>query len=143
MIATALFLTLAAVLPATSVCGTGANADAQYQGAFAVAIVRVVSTQLETGPHVYIDETASLKFEGPISVLVAKAEVVEQLKGEFSGAVSITVPGPGHKCHSFIEVGESYIVFSPGLWGEISPNGPPLLLQQVPHDKLSQWRNEP
>ncbi len=142
MIAIALFLTLAAALPASSGCGTGANAEAQYQDAFAVAIVRVISTQNETRPHVYIDEEASLKFDGPISVLVAKAEVLEQLKGEFAGEVSIIVPGPGHKCHDAIEADESYIVFSPGLMPEIYPDGPPLLLQQVPQDTLFQWRNK-
>ena len=140
---TVLLLIALLLAPAASAtCGSGDPADVQYKGASAVAIVRVLSAQLDTQPLIYIDGK-STRSDGPIPVLVAETEILEQLKGEFYGPVSIIVPAPGHKCHASIEVGQTYVVFSPGLWSVITPDGAPLLLQHVPTRVLSQWRNEP
>ena len=136
-----LLLTLLLTSAANAACGPGDPADVQYKEAFAVAIVRVLSVQLDTQPLIYIDGESPM-LDGPIPVLVAETEILEQLKGEFSGPVSIIVPAPGHKCHASIDVGQTYVVFSPGLWPVIAPDGVPLLLQHVPPRILSQWRNE-
>jgi len=97
----------------------------------------------ETQPHIYSGEDGSPEFDGPIAVVVAEAEIVEQLKGDMHQAVSIITPAKGHKCHNSIEVGNSYVVFSLGLWPVIIPDGAPVLLEDVSPDVLSLWRNEP
>jgi hypothetical protein len=140
---TVLLLVALVLAPAAdAACGSGDPVDVQYKEAFAAAIVRVLSVQPDTQALVYIDGK-SARFDGPVPVLVAETEMLEQLKGGFSGPVSIIVPAPGHKCHASIELGQTYVVFSPGLSPVITPDGAPLPLQHVSPRVLSQWRHQP